>query len=111
MLVDDEFAIVGSANIGMRSMAYDSEVSLGIVDAENEFVRNLRMELWAQHAEIEDPETIVDPKEAVSEFYQSAVDEVGRVRFFPKQAMSVHIPYRFIMNKIIDPYHGPPIKK
>ena len=27
MLVDDEYAIVGSANIGLRSMSYDSEVS------------------------------------------------------------------------------------
>ena len=110
MLVDDEFAIVGSANIGMRSMAYDSEVSLGVVDAENEFVRNLRIELWAQHAEIDNPNSLVDPKKAVTKFNKSAVNKTGRVRFFPKKAMSPHVPYRFIMNKIVDPYHGPPLK-
>ncbi len=55
MLVDDEYAIVGSANIGMRSMTYDSEVSFGVVDAEGQLVRELRTDIWAKHMEHDDP--------------------------------------------------------
>ena len=107
MLVDDEYAIIGSANIGLRSMAYDSEISLGVIDAENKLVRDLRMALWAQHQEIDRIDSPLDPRDAVTQFYENAPLEVGRLRFFPNKVMSVRVPYGFIMNKIIDPYKGP----
>ncbi len=107
MLVDDEYAIVGSANIGQRSMAYDSEVSMGVVDADNNFVRNLRIALWQHHQELDTPESIVDPKAAVAQFDDFAAHQLGKLHYFPNRLMSFKFPYHFIMNKIIDPYQGP----
>lgn len=64
MLVDDKFAVIGSANINDRSMAgnRDSEVAVIIEDAAmistkmngadyeaSAFVFNLRMRLWSEH--------------------------------------------------------------
>jgi phosphatidylserine/phosphatidylglycerophosphate/cardiolipin synthase-like enzyme len=49
MLVDDEYVLAGSANICQRSIAYNTEIQAGVVDAENRFVRELRQELWAEH--------------------------------------------------------------
>ncbi len=49
MIVDDEFVCLGSANIGQRSMTYDSELQVGIVDENNAFARDLRIRLWEEH--------------------------------------------------------------
>jgi phosphatidylserine/phosphatidylglycerophosphate/cardiolipin synthase-like enzyme len=107
MLVDDEYAVVGGANIGQRSMAYDSELCLGVVDADNTFVRDLRVALWQQHTELERPEALLDPRQAVEKIQDRASRRLGKLRFFPSELMPVRIPYGFIMNKIIDPYQGP----
>ena len=107
MLVDDEYALVGSANIGQRSMAYDSEVCLGVVDAENNFVRDLRVALWQWHAEIEDSDKVMDVEAVIDSFHEYARREFGKLRLFPTELMPVRIPYGFIMNRIIDPYQGP----
>ena len=107
MLVDDEYALVGSANIGQRSMAYDSEVCLGVVDAENNFVRDLRVALWQWHAEIEDSDKVMDVEAVIDSFHEYARRELGKLRLFPTELMPVRIPYGFIMNRIIDPYQGP----
>jgi phosphatidylserine/phosphatidylglycerophosphate/cardiolipin synthase-like enzyme len=52
MVVDDEFALVGSANVCQRSMAYDTEIHLGVVDAHNQFARDLRLALWQEHLDL-----------------------------------------------------------
>jgi len=107
MLVDDEFAIVGSANIGLRSMTHDSEVSFGIVDADGQLVRELRTGIWAKHMEIDDPATLDDVDSAIDAFGRNATNEDGRLRVLPPELVSHSFPYRFFMNKIIDPYGGP----
>jgi phosphatidylserine/phosphatidylglycerophosphate/cardiolipin synthase-like enzyme len=54
-VIDDKFAIIGSANCGMRSYTHDSEVVAGIFDESRDdictvhFAHDLRMRLWAQH--------------------------------------------------------------
>jgi phosphatidylserine/phosphatidylglycerophosphate/cardiolipin synthase-like enzyme len=54
-LVDDKFAIIGSANCNRRGMQHDSEVAAGIFDRSSDkeevlhFARRLRMRLWATH--------------------------------------------------------------
>jgi phosphatidylserine/phosphatidylglycerophosphate/cardiolipin synthase-like enzyme len=49
-IVDDQYAIVGSANLNRRSMTHDSEVGAGIFDpSENPFAKRLRVALWAKH--------------------------------------------------------------
>jgi phosphatidylserine/phosphatidylglycerophosphate/cardiolipin synthase-like enzyme len=107
MLVDDEFALVGSANIGLRSMTHDSEVSFGAVDAEDKLVRQLRIDIWAKHMECADPALLEDIDEAIDAFEQNAVAERGRLRMSPPQLVRFGFPYRFIMNTFIDPYGGP----
>jgi phosphatidylserine/phosphatidylglycerophosphate/cardiolipin synthase-like enzyme len=60
---DDEFAVVGSANMCRRSMTYDSEIAAGIFDTAAPSVtgggadpdpmpRRLRKRLWAQHLDV-----------------------------------------------------------
>jgi phosphatidylserine/phosphatidylglycerophosphate/cardiolipin synthase-like enzyme/outer membrane protein OmpA-like peptidoglycan-associated protein len=50
MVVDDEYAIIGSANLNRRSLTHDSEVVAGIFDtAEDSMAKRLRIELWAKH--------------------------------------------------------------
>ncbi len=107
MLVDDEYAIVGSANIGLRSMSYDSEVSFGLVDAEGQLVRQLRTNIWAKHMERADPQELDDINDAIDAFADSASTESGRLRLLPPKLVRFPFPYRVIMNKIIDPYGGP----
>jgi phosphatidylserine/phosphatidylglycerophosphate/cardiolipin synthase-like enzyme len=49
LIIDDEFASIGSANVFSRSMAgTDHELSAAVV-AEDEFVRDVRVALWAEH--------------------------------------------------------------
>src|SRR5262249_44469056 len=42
MIVDDELVLIGSTNVGQRSMTYDGELHLGVVDGANMFARDLR---------------------------------------------------------------------
>jgi phosphatidylserine/phosphatidylglycerophosphate/cardiolipin synthase-like enzyme len=47
---DDEFAIIGSANVNRRGYRHDSEVAAAIFDpSPNPFAKRLRMALWAKH--------------------------------------------------------------
>jgi phosphatidylserine/phosphatidylglycerophosphate/cardiolipin synthase-like enzyme len=50
MVVDDEYAIVGSANLARRSLTHDSEAIAGICDTSpDSFAKRLRVALWAKH--------------------------------------------------------------
>jgi phosphatidylserine/phosphatidylglycerophosphate/cardiolipin synthase-like enzyme len=48
-VIDDEFAIIGSANCNRRSYTHDSEVTAGVYDPDRSFAKQLRMALWAKH--------------------------------------------------------------
>ena len=49
MIVDDEFVLLGSANVNQKSMTHDTEIDVGVVDADGMFVKDLRKSLWAEH--------------------------------------------------------------
>jgi phosphatidylserine/phosphatidylglycerophosphate/cardiolipin synthase-like enzyme len=55
LIVDDKYAIIGSANVNRRGWEHDSEVVAGIFDESSDkkatlhFARRLRMKLWADH--------------------------------------------------------------
>lgn len=50
MVVDDLYAIVGSANLNRRSLTHDSEAIVGIFDpSANSLAKRLRIDLWAKH--------------------------------------------------------------
>jgi phosphatidylserine/phosphatidylglycerophosphate/cardiolipin synthase-like enzyme len=55
MIIDDDFAVIGSANADDRGYTYDTEVVVGVTDDPNgrasrqKFARNLRLNLWHKH--------------------------------------------------------------
>ena len=60
MVVDDEYAIIGSANLGRRSLTHDSEAIAGIYDpSPDSLVKRLRVDLWAKHLR-KDPSALAD---------------------------------------------------
>ncbi len=60
MIVDDVYALIGSANMNVRSMENDSELAVAVLDSETEvdgglgvpvckFARDFRIALWQEH--------------------------------------------------------------
>lgn len=58
-LIDDEWALVGSANMNVRGFETDSELDAFIHDAA--FTRSLRVRLWAEHLGISEQEVAAQP--------------------------------------------------
>jgi phosphatidylserine/phosphatidylglycerophosphate/cardiolipin synthase-like enzyme len=70
MVIDDRYAVIGSANINRRSMTTDTEIAIAVVDSTAvasvigdqpfqacDFAKNYRIQLWAEHlgSQIDDP--------------------------------------------------------
>ncbi|MFX0024162.1 MAG: phosphatidylserine/phosphatidylglycerophosphate/cardiolipin synthase family protein [Candidatus Hermodarchaeota archaeon] len=108
MIVDDEFVLIGCSNICQRSMAHDSEIHLGIVDSQNKFAQQMRIKLWQEHMELNDPTNIMNPTEGIEEFLNYAKKKLGRIRFFPINHQGRASIFQSIaINRFIDPYSGP----
>jgi phosphatidylserine/phosphatidylglycerophosphate/cardiolipin synthase-like enzyme len=89
-VVDDVWAIVGSANLNLRSWTHDSELSAAVLDDERDtrapvdpgglgdgarrFARDLRLELMREHLDldIEDDTDLLDPDRAAEALRDSA---------------------------------------
>jgi len=121
MLVDDEFTLLGSANIGARSMTHDGEIHVGVVDSDEAFTRELRKTLWAEHSGLP-PATFVNPGAGPSEGYTAFRAAIGTGRLRPYVANPAHVwplPGRAapppdpppghprVFPKGVDPYAGP----
>lgn len=78
MIVDDTYAVIGSANLARRSHTTDSELALAVVDGDlvpgrmngqrvevPRFARDLRLALWGEHLGL-DPAALADPIEALA---------------------------------------------
>ncbi len=108
LIVDDEFVLIGSANVCQRSMTFDGELSVGIVDEVGAFARDLRMKLWGENLQ-RDPATLSDPDAAYFTFRGDAWARRGRVRLYTPTAANLppdaHGP---VMRQVVDPYGGPP---
>ena len=107
LLVDDEYALIGSGNMCERSIAFITEMQLGVVDAENRLVRDLRLALWQEHLELDSHDSLLDPRSAVEQFHDNAAIGSGRLRLLPSTRPSFEFPYRSLFNVIVDPYSGP----
>lgn len=111
LIADDEFVLIGTANICQRSIGYDSEIHLGIVDSANVFARQLRLDLWQEHMELTNSTSIIDPSEGVEVFREYAQNELGRLRLYPSGSPGPpplhYLPHETCMNNWIDPYKGP----
>ena len=61
-IFDDQFAIIGTANVGRRSWTHDSEIDVGVFDestndhASYTFAHRLRIRLWAEHLNMNTPD-------------------------------------------------------
>jgi len=118
MIVDDKFVLIGSANVGQRSMTMDSELHLGIVDPDDVFALDLRKNLWAEHS----GRTFADipdvPAQAFTQIKADVAGKVGRLKPYEPDKNAVYPPvsgstsppfgHTTIMPGLIDPYCGPP---
>ena len=92
MIVDDQFFTIGSANINLRSMEYDTEINVGVLDPEG--AKALRLKLWREHLDLDVGEEVPDDDDIErwsdlwqrrAEYNEKAVTEgrplKGNVRF------------------------------
>ncbi len=108
MIVDDEFVLIGTPNFNQRSMTADSEISLGIVDEQNAFAKDLRKKLWAEHLEV--PLADIDDPAVGYTMFKAAVsipDGRGRVRGYDMTVPPKPDGHDYRMCFVIDPYGGP----
>ncbi len=109
MIVDDVYAVIGTSNVNRRSMTYDTEISIAVVDAEVvggvcRFARDLRRNLWGEHLGMSpsDPR-IADPVAAVAEWERQARAGAHRVRRHVTPASSPSRASQGTFNRISDP--------
>ncbi len=116
MLVDDEFLLIGTTNVGQRSMTHDGEIHIGVVDANEDFAREYRKALWAEHTG-RAASALDDPTAAFALFKADMAASAGHLKPYPADPLSVYPPAAgttapprghgaFIRN-LIDPYAGP----
>lgn len=107
MIVDDEFALIGSANVNQRGMTHDGEIQLGIVDATTPVVKDLRKLLYAEHTG-RTPASLDNPITAYNQYKADIAASHHRLRPFSTAAPgAVPTGHANLINNIIDPYAGP----
>ncbi len=92
-IVDDEWFMIGSANLNRRGLATDSEIAVHSVDPTT--ARELRVRLWAEHLGLPESEmAAVSIPEAVDRLWRERAAEVerGRRESLPGIAHHAH-PY------------------
>lgn len=62
MIVDDRYALIGSANINDRSMLANRDTEIAALVADRTFARNLRVSLWREHLGLLEPSGWTDPE-------------------------------------------------
>ena len=118
-VVDDVWALVGSANLNVRSWTHDSELAVAVYDDERDprtpadpgglgdgarrFARGLRLQLMREHLDLPDlaDAALLDPDEAAAEVRDSAATleawhRSGAARAAPTgpPAPAYHRPFR-----------------
>jgi phosphatidylserine/phosphatidylglycerophosphate/cardiolipin synthase-like enzyme len=89
MIVDDQFISIGSANMGLRSMTYDSELQVGIVDETNLLARQFRTLLMAEHTGLP-AGRLLDMTSAFDLFGKKVASESGHLKPYPVDPDSVY---------------------
>jgi len=115
MIVDDELILIGSANIGQRSMTCDGELQIAVVDENNVLAKQFRSALWQEHmaASID----LDDPVSAYDLFVSSTAALDGNLKPYPVDAAAIYpgtsestAPEKGHggwMREVFDPYAGP----
>ena len=103
MIIDDIWAIIGSANINRRCMTHDSEIDIAVIDGKIEngrrkFARNLRKSLWAEHLGV-GASRVDDPIASISLWSGIAAARTGHIAVYPRPIGSDSL----LWNSSIDP--------
>jgi phosphatidylserine/phosphatidylglycerophosphate/cardiolipin synthase-like enzyme len=97
LIVDDEYAIVGSAGVEQSGMTNDLDMSVGVCDPAT--VIGIRKQLWSEHLNIspEDPR-LADPVSAIKQLWPAIADAQppGRVRAYWPDDVEWYSYYREI---------------
>jgi phosphatidylserine/phosphatidylglycerophosphate/cardiolipin synthase-like enzyme len=72
-IVDDEWLTLGSANLNEHSLFNDTEMNVVTTDAP--LARATRLELWAEHLEVEPEEISGDAARVVDDLWRPVADE------------------------------------
>lgn len=106
MLVDDEFSIIGSANFEQRSMTHDNELSVGVVDRNNSFTKELRIMLFQEHLRESSRDSLEDWSQAFTMIKDAINNSQGNVRPFQFGAERTYLHFDKL-GSIVAPYAGP----
>jgi phospholipase D1/2 len=97
LLVDDEFAIIGSAGVEQSGMTNDLDMSLGVYDPS--VVSGFRKQLWSEHLNLSptDP-ALADPLHAIKTVWpaSAAPEKLGRVRRYWPEEVEFHAYYKYV---------------
>jgi phosphatidylserine/phosphatidylglycerophosphate/cardiolipin synthase-like enzyme len=101
-IVDDEWLAIGSDNLNRRSWSHDSEISCTIVEPDAPadtatLAATTRIRLAAEHLELDDPHTVLDPITWFESFSGAAAasqawTHSGRIGPRPPGRVRVHAP-------------------
>ena len=107
LIVDDEFVLIGSANVGQRSMTFDGELDVGIVDSNNTFAKECRKALWSEHLGVS-PTAVDDPIAGYAAFKAGIAVHTAHLKPYPYDATAT-MPWGHTraIRILIDPYGGP----
>ncbi|WP_155028212.1 phospholipase D-like domain-containing protein [Burkholderia pseudomallei] len=95
LIVDDVFAIIGSAGVEQAGMTNDVDMSVGIYDPQ--VVKSMRKKLWSEYLYINDPYED-DPIADIKKSWPLVADQKGRVR----QYWPANIGHKNIYDYIFD---------
>jgi len=79
-IIDDTWALVGSANVNQRSLTHDSELSCAVLDsapAGAGFARSLREQLWSEHLGLASDAPELSDLGRAPEVWSRAAEEVA----------------------------------
>lgn len=117
MIVDDEVVLIGSTNVGQRSMTYDGELHVAVVDAAETLPKEFRKSLWAEHMAVA-AGGLDDPVVAYGLFQAAVAGSTGHLKPYPVDPLNVYPatpgsnppPRGHVtsIRTIVDPYGGPP---
>ncbi|WP_067047217.1 peptidoglycan-binding protein [Streptomyces sp. FXJ1.172] len=101
-IMDDEFAIIGSANVNRRGMTHDSEQVVGLFEPVYGFlVKDLRTRLWAQH--LNRPAGTLTNAFTASQLWFGDLSGTNVVKFDPSSGTDPGPPSDPAWNIILDP--------
>lgn len=95
LIIDDEFAIIGTAGIETAGMTNDLDMSLGIYDKKK--IPGIRKKLWAEYLDCQENDLrLDDPIKAIDTLWQVSAKNNGRVREYWPPEVKYHMLYKLI---------------